>query len=62
MSMTQMEYAETKEMLEEVQRQPAEIRREILTMLRGAIVISDMYGRVDWEHLTAQAPAERDSA
>ena len=34
MNMTQMEYAETKEMLEEVQRQPAEIRREILTMLQ----------------------------
>ena len=62
MNVTQMQYASAKETLEEVQRLPVEARRVILTMLRGAIVISDMYGRVDWEHLTAQSPAERDSA
>lgn len=45
MSTSQMEYAVTKELMEDVQRQPIEIRKELLTMLRGAIVISDMYTR-----------------
>ena len=43
MNVTQMQYASAKETLEEVQRLPVESRRVILTMLRGAIVISDMY-------------------
>lgn len=37
-------YADTKAALEEVTRLPEEAQRAILTMLRGAIVISDMYG------------------
>ena len=42
--MTNAIYAETKATMEEVQRLPEEAQRAILTMLRGAIVISDMYG------------------
>jgi len=45
MSTSQMEYAVTKELMEDIQRQPIEIRKELLTMLRGGIVISDMYAR-----------------
>lgn len=37
-------YADTKAALEDVQRLPEEAQKAILTMLRGAIVISDMYG------------------
>lgn len=36
-------YAVNKEIMETVQRFPEEERRVILTMLRGAIIISDMY-------------------
>lgn len=41
--MNQEMYTDTKAALEEVNRLPDEARRAILTMLRGAIVISDMY-------------------
>lgn len=62
MSMNQMQYAETKGLLEEVQRQPVDIRREILTMLRGAIVISDMYVRNQATQPPAPAEPVRPSA
>lgn len=42
--MTQAMYADTKAALEEVNRLPDEARLAILTMLRGAVIISDMYG------------------
>ncbi len=41
--MNQEMYTDTKAALEEVNRLPDESRRAILTMLRGAIIISDMY-------------------
>lgn len=54
--MTQAMYADTKAALEEVNRLPDEARRAILTMLRGAVIISDMYGLNDAQ------PVERSSA
>lgn len=57
MSTSQMEYAVTKELMEDIQRQPIEIRKELLTMLRGGIVISDMYARNHAAQPTVQRPS-----
>lgn len=48
--MTKVMYADTKTALEEVQRLPDEDKWAILTMLRGAIIISDMYRATEQPH------------
>lgn len=46
--MSSNKYASAKEIAEEIQRLPVEAQRTIMTMLHGAITISDMYqGRGD---------------
>lgn len=41
--MTQTAYQTDKAVLEAVQRLPTEEQKAILTMLRGAVIISDLY-------------------
>lgn len=43
MAQSNVQYAKAKEMAEEIQRLPLEAQRTIMTMLHGAIAISDMY-------------------
>ena len=58
MTVTKAQYANAKEALEAVQRLPVEAQKAILTMLHGAIVISDMYSA----NISEQTSAERPSA
>lgn len=43
MTVTQAQYANAKEIAEEIQRLPLEAQQTILNMLHGAIAISDIY-------------------
>ena len=56
MAVNKAQYTDAKETLEAVQRLPVEAQQAILTMLRGATVISDMYLANVPEQTSAERP------